>query len=190
MMHLPRYVKEYYSHQKVNVASHREQLASTFGEIMGNRSYKSKTKRIIFSFWRKNFQRIEKSRTSQQKNITVPKDLMLEIWSDLGLRDIYIMTYVRKEFSIYSNIMTDTYEETHALVLRPIRAKEVQIRNQTGMMDIAVKGQSLLKVNNIDKSWPLSMFSTTLYDFVQWKANLVKRTKKKLYHEHAPPFVL
>ena len=80
--------------------------------------------------------------------------------------------------------MTDTYEETHALVLRPIRAKEVQIRNQIDMMDIAVKGQSLLKVNNIDKSWPLSMFSTTLYDFVQWKANLVKRTKKKLYHEN------
>ena len=48
--------------------------------------------------------------------------------------------------------MTDTYEETHTLVLRPIRAKEVQIRNQIDMMDIAVKGQSLIKVNNIDKS--------------------------------------
>ena len=48
--------------------------------------------------------------------------------------------------------MTDTYEETHALVLRPIRPKEVQIRNQIDMMDIAVKGQSLLKVNNTDKS--------------------------------------
>ena len=96
MMHLPRYVKEYYSHQKVNVASHRELLASTFGEVMENRSYKSKTKRIIFSFWRQNFQRIEKSRTSQQKNITVPKDLMLEIWSDLGW-EIYIYHDLREK---------------------------------------------------------------------------------------------
>ena len=138
-------------------------------------------------------QRIEKSRTSQQKNTTVPKDLILEIWSDLGLRDIYHdlsekrIQYLLKHNDAYIRRNTRFSNKS---VLRPIRAKEVQIRNQIDMMDIAVKGQSLLKVNNIDKSWPLSMFSMTLYGFVQWKTNLVKRTIKELYHEHASIFAL
>ena len=118
---------------------------------------------------------------------------MLEIWSDLGLRDKYNdlsekrIQYLLKHNDAYIRRNT---RFSNKLVLRPIRAKEVQIRNQIDMMDIAVKRQSLLKVNSIDKSWPLSMFWMTLYGFVQWKANLVKRSKKELYHEHAPPFVL
>ena len=118
---------------------------------------------------------------------------MLAIWSDLGLRDKYNdlsekrIQYLLKHNDAYIRRNT---RFSNKLVLPPIRAKEVQIRNQIDMMDIAVKRQSLLKVNSIDKSWPLSMFWMALYGFVQWKANLVKRSKKQLYHEHAPPFVL